>query len=94
MKSYGGTDKIYILAGRYDQAIQYARQNDIPKDKIRYIYSDQNLRGIDGKGKEIIAYGTFFDRNDWIYLMDLAEARGFKITYVGDGRLKRSGDKR
>ena len=89
MKQSGGDDKIYILAGTHYQAIHFARQNDIPIDQIVYLYNDQALRGISGKDKELLMYGTFFDRQDWRYLADLAEARGFKITYVGDGRLWR-----
>ena len=68
-KEYGlDDDKLYIIAGDYNEYIGYVLKNNIPVDKSVYVNSPDVLRG-----REIINYefcGTYYNRSDIERIID------------------------
>ena len=73
---------LYVLAGRYDQAVYLAREMNVPRDRLRYIVDERSLRGIDGRGKTLYVYGTAYERDDCYECERMAAERGFEVMGV------------
>jgi hypothetical protein len=73
-------DLVYILAGSAQQAIQYARDNNIDRSLIVYVHEPYRLRGIEGKGKKLIVYGTYYERENHTEIIEEAVSRGWEVA--------------
>lgn len=72
MNQLNRTNKIYIVAGNFRQANEWAREARIPPSKFVYVENVSRLRGV---SDPVVAYvGTWRDRKD---LPEIAQALEF-----------------
>jgi hypothetical protein len=76
----GMTGLVYILAGSAQQAVEYAREKKIDKNLIVYVHEPYRLWGINGKGKKLILYGTYYKRHDSHDIIAEAVSRGWEVV--------------
>lgn len=53
---------VYVFAGSYQQAKNWARENEVPVEVWRYVSGIDTLREACG---QIVAYGTYWERSDF-----------------------------
>lgn len=73
---------LYVLAGDYQQAVFYAKERGMTRDRLRDVSNDRDLRGIDGKGKNLYIYGTAYRRDRYREIINVAIGRGFNVKHV------------
>lgn len=75
-------DLLYVRAKRIDEAISYACSLGYRHNNVVFIYKQDQLRGIDGWGKDIHMLDGYLDREDHNDFMSMAISRGFGFKYV------------
>lgn len=77
------SDYLFVLAGTYDQALFFARENDITdRSRIVSVDSADKLRGISGDGRALYCYGTFYERPNYRALEEIARMQKFSVVYA------------
>ena len=66
---FASSNKIYVVAGTYQQYLDFLALNGVMVNKSKYIYvsSPDILRGV--RGIHVIYYGTYKNRKDYDELM-------------------------
>ena len=65
--------KIIVLAGSREQFERYLDEKGLTDSEAVYGYEPYVLMGIEAK--EVVTFGTFYERNDAIKLEELAKSR-------------------
>lgn len=73
-------EKLYVMSATCDQARTYAREQGISPAGLRWINRAEYMRGL--RDIELHVLPTARRIPEFWYLMDLAEARNFKIIKV------------
>lgn len=76
------TDRLYVLAGRYDQAVYFARDKIKREDQLWYIQEPYQLYGIDGKGKTLFVVGDAYRQKYYNDIINIAYALGFEVKHI------------
>lgn len=66
---------IYILAGNFEEASCWARQNKVPYGEWRYIYDANQLYGL--MGGQFIRIGSWIERRNALEIRNILIERGF-----------------
>lgn len=90
MSKYNFSDgnKIYIMAGRFDHALDFAIKYGIKHaGNIRYINNFDKVCGLHGKdasGKQLTVYaiGEYYKTKDYVRILGYLQLKEFKIEFV------------
>lgn len=74
--------KLYVLAGTYRQAREFATAYQCPKNRLQYIDDSYRLRGIDGRGKNLFVCWTAYSKDNYQECFSMAKERGFNIVHA------------
>ena len=74
-------NRFFIYAGNHEQAKALAHKMKLTPREWAYVYSRDNLMGLDGG--TLIVTGSWRDRDDedWISIIETAQTRRMKILY-------------
>jgi len=64
--------KTMVFAGNHQQAVEWARSEDLSPDQWEYVSSDRWLRGRRG-GVPRVFVGTFYERRDMRQMIEALE---------------------
>lgn len=72
-------DMTFIVAGNYEEAVGFVRQNGIKSSQWRNVSYPDQLRGI--RDHRILFCGNWKNRKDINYIYDMADSQGHFIEY-------------
>lgn len=75
-------EKVYIAAGEYNEALFYAKELRIAKGNLRFVSSEQDFYGIEGKGKTLLVTQGAPRRERYEAILYTARERRFKIRFI------------
>jgi len=71
--------KVYVLAGCLTQFKHWCSKNGIDFDTNKHMYVASVNEILDKKDFDLICYGTYHDRYDWLLIINRAKDRGAVI---------------
>lgn len=77
-------DVLYVFAGRRDHAERVALDRGLNPRQVRYIYDEDQLRGIEGDGKTLHVCKSARHLGNFDRVLDMAWVRRFSIELVCD----------
>lgn len=73
------TEKIYVVAEKLEQALEFGRSKGVPFSKIRYIDYDYKLKGL--RDIKLHVLKTAPKLLDYHEIMIVAQARDLRVEY-------------
>lgn len=73
-------DSFTVFAGEGEQAKGFFSQHGIDPATVDQISNIDDLKGKQGKGKELICVGTYYNRNDRHSILRQAKLQGYELV--------------